>query len=85
MKIAQLTQEEKAIYVGLLSVAQKDLLVGQLFDEDSYFNPILDGNDPQNWIISIEEIEQNIYPEFNWLKDLEMIIFVPVVNPMPFN
>jgi hypothetical protein len=85
MKIAQLTQEEKAIYVGLLTVEQKDLLVGQLFDEDSYFNPILDGNDPQNWIISIEEIEQNIYPEFNWLRDLEMIIFVPVVNPMPFN
>lgn len=85
MKIADLTQEEKAIYVGLLSVAQKDLLVGQLFDEDSYFNPILDGNDPHNWIISIEEIEQNIYPEFNWLRDLDMIIFVPVVNPMPFN
>lgn len=85
MKIADLTQEEKAIYVGLLTVEQKDLLVGQLFDEDSYFNPILDGNDPQNWIISIEEIEQNIYPEFNWLRDLEMIIFVPVVNPMPFN
>ena len=84
MKIADLTQEEKAIYVGLLSVAQKDLLIGQLFDEDSYFNPILDGNDPQNWIISIEEIEQNIYYDFNWLQDLEMILFVPVVNPMPF-
>jgi hypothetical protein len=84
MKIADLTQEEKAIYVGLLSVEQKDLLVGQLFDEDSYFNPILDGNDPQNWIISIEEIEQNIYYDYNWLQDLEMIIFVPVVNPMPF-
>jgi hypothetical protein len=85
MKISDLTPEEKAIYVGLLTVEQKDLLVGQLFDEDSYFNPILDGNEPQNWIISIEEIEQNIYPEFNWLQDLEMILFVPVVNPMPFN
>jgi hypothetical protein len=84
MKIAELTTEEKAIYVGLLTVEQKDLLVGQLFDEDSFFNPILDGNDPQNWIISIEEIEQNIYYDYNWLQDLEMIIFVPVVNPMPF-
>ena len=84
MKIADLTQEQKSIYVGLLSIEQKDLLVGQLFDEDSYFNPILDGNDPQNWIISIEEIEQNIYYDFNWLQDLEMILFVPVVNPMPF-
>ena len=82
MKIADLTQEEKAIYVGLLSIAQKDLLVGQLFDEDSYFNPIQD--DADNWIISIEEIEQNVYPTFGWLQDLEMIIFVPKVNPMPF-
>lgn len=82
MKIADLTQEEKAIYVGLLSIAQKDLLVGQLFDEDSYFNPIQDNND--NWIISIEEIEQNQNPSFVWLQDLEMIIFVPKVNPMPF-
>ena len=81
MKIAQLTTEEKTIYVGLLSIAQKDLLVGQLFDEDSYFNPIQD--DADNWIISIEEIEQNIYPEFNWLRDLEMIIFVPKVIPLP--
>jgi hypothetical protein len=82
MKIADLTQEEKAIYVGLLSVAQKDLLVGQLFDEDSYFNPIQD--DVNNWIISIEEIEQNQNPDFGWLQDLEMILFVPKVNPMPF-
>jgi hypothetical protein len=82
MKIAQLTQEEKAIYVGLLSVEQKDLLVGQLFDEDSYFNPIQDDN--ENWIISIEEIEQNQNPEFGWLQELEMILFVPKVNPMPF-
>jgi len=82
MKIAQLTQEEKAIYVGLLTVEQKDLLVGQLFDEDSYFNPIQDDNN--NWIISIEEIEQNQNPEFGWLQDLEMILFVPKVNPMPF-
>ena len=82
MKIAQLTPEEKAIYVGLLSIAQKDLLVGQLFDDDSYFNPIQDDNN--NWIISIEEIEQNQNPEFGWLQDLEMILFVPKVNPMPF-
>jgi hypothetical protein len=84
MKITDLTTEEKAIYVGLLTIEQKDLLVDQMFDDDSFFNPILDGNNPQNWIISIEEIEQNIYYDFNWLQDLEMIIFVPVVNPMPF-
>lgn len=81
MKIADLTQEEKTIYVGFLSVEQKDLLVGQLFDEDSYFNPIQDDDD--NWIISIEEIEQNQNPSFGWLQDLEMILFVPKVIPLP--
>ena len=82
MKIAQLTPEEKAVYVGLLTVEQKDLLVGQLFDEDSYFNPIQDDNN--NWIISIEEIEQNINQKIDWLQDLEMILFVPKINQMPF-
>ena len=70
------------ILVGLLTIEQKDLLINQLFDEDSYFNPLQDFNG--NWIISIEEIEQNIYYDYNWLQDLEMILFVPVVNPMPF-
>ena len=82
MKITDLTTEEKAIYVGLLTIEKKDLLVGQMFDEDSYFNPIQD--DAENWIISIEEIEQNQNPTFVWLQDLEMIIFVPKVNPLPF-
>lgn len=81
MKIADLTPEQKTIYVGLLKVAQKDLLVGQLFDEDSYFNPIQDAND--NWIISIEEIENNVNPNFDWLKELEMIIFVPKQYDLP--
>jgi len=70
------------ILVGLLTIEQKDLLINQLFDEDSYFNPLQDFNG--NWIISIEEIEQNIYYDYNWVQDLEMILFVPVVNPMPF-
>jgi len=82
MKITDLTTEEKSIYVGLLTIEQKDLLVGQMFDEDSYFNPIQDDNN--NWIISIEEIEKNLNLSFVWLQDLEMIIFVPKVNPLPF-
>lgn len=75
MRLAQLTQEEKTIYVGLLTIEQKDSLVGQLFDEDSYFNPIQDAND--NWIISIEEIENNVNPNFEWLLDLPLIIYIP--------
>jgi hypothetical protein len=78
MKLVQLTLEEKTIYVGLLTIEQKDSLVGQLYAPDSYFNPIQDAND--NWIISIEEIENNENPAFEWLLDLEMIIFVPKEN-----
>ena len=81
MRLAQLTQEEKTTYVGLLTELQKDELIGQLFDEDSYFNPIQDAAD--NWIISIEEIENNVNPNFDWLQELEMIIFVPKEYNLP--
>ena len=78
MKLAQLTAEEKLTYVGLLTVEQKDQLVGQLYAPCSYYNPIQDFND--NWIISIEEIEcEN--EQFVWLKNLPLIIY----NPKQYN
>jgi len=49
------------IYVYLLTELQKDELIDQLYDPDSYFNPIQDAND--NWIISIEEVDQCVNPE----------------------
>ena len=67
--------------VGLLTETQKDSLVGQLYDDDSYFNPIQDIND--NWIISVEEIEFNVNPEFACVKDLPLIDYVPKPSP-PF-
>jgi predicted DNA-binding transcriptional regulator len=70
------------IQVGLLTETQKDELVGQLYDSDSYFNPIQDIED--NWIISIEEIEQNINPNFTWVRDLPLIEFKPKPNPPLF-
>jgi hypothetical protein len=75
MKLAQLTEEEKLTYVGLLTLEQKDQLVGQLYAPYSYYNPIPDFYD--NWIISIEEIEQTIAPEFMWLKDVPLIPYTP--------
>jgi hypothetical protein len=67
------------IQVGLLTEVQKDELVGQLYDEDSYFNPIQDLND--NWIISVEEIEQCVTPEFLWVKELPLIPYEPKPTP----
>jgi hypothetical protein len=79
MKLNELTQEQKLTYVGLLSEVQKDELVGQLYDEDSYFNPIQDLND--NWIISVEEIDQCVNPKFMWVKELPLIPYEPKPTP----
>lgn len=67
--------------VGLLTETQKDSLVGQLYDEDSYFNPIQDISD--QWIISVEEMDFCVNPEFQWVKDLPLIDYVPKPSP-PF-
>jgi len=67
--------------VGLLTESQKNELVGQLYDEDSYFNPIQDLED--NWIISVEEMEFCVNPEFMWVKDLPLIEYKPKPSP-PF-
>lgn len=69
------------IEVGLLTEIQKDELVGQLYDDDSYFNPIQDVDD--NWIISTEEMSQCVNPTFAWVKDLELIPYNPKPAP-PF-
>jgi hypothetical protein len=69
------------IYVGLLTESQKDSLVGELYAEDSYFNPIQDLD--ENWVISVEEMEFCVNPEFQWVKDLPLIEYIPKPSP-PF-
>jgi hypothetical protein len=69
------------IQVGLLTIEQKDSLIGQLYAPDSYFNPIQDINN--NWVISVEEMEQCLNPDYLWVKDLELIEYVP--KPTPIN
>ena len=70
------------IQVGLLTEEQKNQLDGQLFDIDSYFSPIQDNNN--NWVISIEEIDQTTNEEFLWVKDLDLIKYNPKVDPDSF-
>jgi len=67
------------ILVGLLTIEQKDSLVGQMYDEDSFFNPITDLDD--QWIISVEEINQCVNPDFIWVKTLPLIEYVPKPAP----
>ena len=81
MKLTDIKQADWTTYVGLLTETQKDELVGQMYAPDSYFNPIMDNAD--NWVISIEEMEYNINPNYMWVKDLELILYVPKENPLP--
>lgn len=63
------------IQVGLLTEVQKEELFGQMYDDDSYFNPIQDASD--NWIISVEEMDQCTNSLFLWVKDLPLIDYTP--------
>jgi hypothetical protein len=65
--------------VGLLTITEKDSLVGQQYTKDSYFNPIQDIND--NWIISTEEIDQCTNTTFDWVKLLPLIDYEPKPSP----
>jgi hypothetical protein len=83
MKLTDITQAEWSTYVGLLTIEQKDLIVGQEYTTDSYFNPIQDLNN--NWVISIEEMEYCTNVEFLWVKDLTLIEYIPKPYPiLPF-
>jgi hypothetical protein len=68
--------------VAILTIEQKDLLVGQQYTTDSYFNPIQDLNN--NWIISQEEMNGCTNEEFQWVKTLPLIDYVPkpTVDPL---
>ena len=82
IQLKDITKEQYSLYVGLLTLEQKDNLIGQTFAPDSYFNPIQDLND--NWIISVEEIANCVNEEFMWVKDLPLIIYEPKPSP-PIN
>jgi hypothetical protein len=71
------------IQVGLLTVEQRNSLIGQWYAPDSYFNPIQDAQD--NWIISTQEMEQCVNPDYLFVKDLPLIEYIPKPTPTPFD
>ena len=81
IQLKDLKIEQYSLYVGLLTEVQKDSLLIQQYAPDCYFNPIQDLNN--NWIISVEEIANCVNDEFIWVKDLELIVYVPKENPLP--
>ncbi len=65
------------IKVHLLIQSEKDLILGKQYAPNSYFNPIQDNNN--NWIISIEEVNNCVFSEFEWTKNCPLIDW----NPKP--
>lgn len=64
--------------VALLTLDQKDQLVGQLYTADSYFNPIQDVNG--DWIISTQEQDFCTNQDFQWVKTLPLIPYQPILS-----
>jgi hypothetical protein len=63
-----------------LTEEQKDLLVGQKWDAETFFYPTLDADG--NWFISREEVA-TLKEEFAWVKELEEIEHNPIVAELP--
>jgi hypothetical protein len=81
MTLKDLTPEQYSTYVGLLTQIEHEVLVGQWYMPDSYFNPIQDAEN--NWVISVEEIAQCVNPDFMWVQNLPLIPYNPKPAP-PF-
>ena len=67
--------------VRQLTLEQKDLLIGQMWNNGSYFNPTQDADG--NWFISNEEVNGCEKEEFSWVKELLEIDYNPVVTEFP--
>lgn len=65
--------------VGLMTIEQKDSLLGVAYAPDSFYNPIQDLSD--NWVISVEEIANTSNPDSQWVKDLSLIPYKPKPTP----
>lgn len=66
--------------IAIITEEQKNLLIGELVEPCTYFNPVQDIDD--NWVISIEEIINSIYPQNDWVKSLSITTYnpKPVIN-----
>jgi hypothetical protein len=61
--------------VHLLTVEEKNLLVGQKFNSFTYFNPSY--SKEGFWFVSVDEVSQYDGYEFIWVKDLPLINYIP--------
>ncbi len=67
MKVRQITTE------------QKDLLIGQKWNDEAFFNPTQDADG--NWFISNEEVNGCTHEGVSeWIHELEEIDHNPIIN-----
>ena len=64
-----------------LTNSEKDLLVGQQFAPDQYFNPVPDINGV--YFIFEGEVDNCVNEEFMWVKDLSTAEYVPPIVEQP--
>lgn len=79
MLLQNIPINELATFAALLTAEQAEMLRGQTFLPDSYFNPIRDLYD--RWIISAEEVAYCANPSYLWVKQLDMIPLEPKPAP----
>lgn len=64
-----------------ISSEQKDLLIGEKWNDEAFFNPTLDADN--EWFVSIQEVYGCYKPEFQWLRQCELVIHNPIVVNFP--
>jgi len=64
-----------------ISIEQKDLLIGEKWNNEAFFNPTLDADN--EWFVSIIEVYGCDKPEFQWLRQCELVIHNPIVVNFP--
>lgn len=65
--------------VRQLTLEQKDLLIGQKWNDEAFFNPLLDADG--NWFISNEEVNGCTNEGVNeWIHELVEIDYNPIIN-----
>jgi hypothetical protein len=66
-------------YAGVLTLEQKESLIGITYADDSFFLPLLDQDN--DWTITSIEIEACVNPDFQWVKDLPTKPWNPYYGP----
>lgn len=68
--------------VAILTIEQKDSLMGVKFDGIQYFYPVQDANG--DWVISEQEINQCTNVDYQWVKSLTLSVFNPpvIIDPL---